>query len=70
MKEFSTEERIEICRKCPIYAMNQTCNSKLYLNPETNDGSTVPKSGYIRGCGCYIPVKSRNRNNHCTVGKW
>ena len=69
MKEYNTDERLSICRKCPIYS-NGNCNPKLYLNPDTNEVSITPKSGYIRGCGCYVLVKARNQYNHCIAGKW
>ena len=65
------EERQKICNRCPIYnPTNQTCNSKLWINPDTDEISTSPKSGYIRGCGCHLSVKIRNANNHCIADKW
>lgn len=71
MKELSIDERIRICEKCPIYnPLRKTCNSNLYLNPETNEVSTKPMIDYVRGCGCLITVKTKNPNNHCVAGKW
>jgi hypothetical protein len=71
MNVFNIEERFEICKKCPIYEPNkQRCNSNLWINPDTNQISTTYKNGYVRGCGCYISVKAKNRNNHCIAGKW
>ncbi len=71
MKEYSTDERMEICKKCPIYnPLNRTCNSNLWINPDTNEVSTHAKVKYIRGCGCQLVYKTRNRNNHCIAGKW
>ena len=71
MKELNIDQRIEICNSCPIYnPTSGQCNPKLYLNPDTNDVSTHPKTGYVRGCGCYIKVKIRNIHNHCIAGKW
>ena len=65
------DERMEICENCPIYSsVRGLCNPKLYLNPDTNDVSTTYKPGYIRGCGCFIKFKMKNRNNHCIAGKW
>lgn len=65
------EERREICQQCPIFSPNRgICNPKLYLNPDTNEISTSPKVGYIRGCGCAIMIKMRNLNSHCVAGKW
>ena len=69
MKEFNIDERLEICKKCPIYN-NGRCNSNLWLNPNTNEVSTYAKIGYIRGCNCLISVKVRNKFNHCIAGKW
>lgn len=65
------KEREEICRKCPIFnPTNETCNPKLWINPETNNISTFPKAGYIRGCNCHVIIKMRNLNAHCVAGKW
>ena len=54
MQELSIDERRKICEKCPI----------------TNEVSTEAKAGFIRGCGCHILIKMRNRTNHCIAGKW
>ena len=63
--------RLEICRKCPICdTVNWICNSKLYLNTETNDVSTRPKKKYIKGCGCLLLQKTKNPNAKCPAGKW
>lgn len=71
ISEQNIKERLEICRKCPIYSPNRgICNSKLWLNPSTNDVKSDPTPGYIRGCGCSIYFKTRNINNHCIAGKW
>lgn len=65
------EERLEICKHCPIYdSKNQLCNGHLYLNPDNNDVTTSPKTGYIKGCSCYIPTKIKNPNKHCPAKKW
>lgn len=64
-------DRLSICKKCPICDTNKwICNSKLYLNPETNDVSVKPKTGYIKGCGCLLQVKTKNPNAKCPTGKW
>ena len=56
---------------CPIYSsFNQKCNPKLWINPDTNEVSTFPKAGFIRGCGCHVLIKMRNLHNHCIAGKW
>lgn len=67
------EDRIEICKKCAIARMTEfglKCDSRKYLNPETNEGSFFKKDGWIKGCGCLIPVKIKNLNNHCPANKW
>ena len=71
MRGLSTEERLAICRKCPIYnKLKDRCSSSLWINPNTDDISTYAKAGYIRGCNCIISVKARNPINHCVAGKW
>lgn len=65
------EERTRICRECAICDLeNEVCNAKLYVNPETNDVSTSPKEGYIKGCGCALAYKIKNKNKKCPAGKW
>lgn len=64
-------KRTKICRACAICdTKNELCNSKLYLNPDTNDVSTTPKKGYIKGCGCHLKPKIENLKKHCPAGKW
>ena len=71
MNEFSIDKRFEICKRCPIYnPTKQQCNSSLWINPDTDAISTTAKPGFVRGCGCFINVKAKNRNNHCIAGKW
>ena len=66
--------REKICKSCPLYKMKYgfiaICNSKLYLNKENNDVSTVPKEGYRQGCGCSIEYRVQNPKLHCVCGKW
>ena len=69
MKEYSIDERMKICRECPIYH-NGRCNSNLWLNHDTNEVSTFAKPKFIRGCNCVISIKARNLINHCVAGKW
>lgn len=65
------EERFKICRECPICdQINGICNGSLYLNPKTNDISTHPKEGYIKGCGCLLEMKIPNEKKHCPAEKW
>ena len=70
-RELNTEERTQICQKCPICDVsNWICNHNLYLNPNTNDISTYPKPGYIKGCGCLLSKKIPVSSKHCPAKKW
>lgn len=62
--------RLNICKKCPLYSDKGICNNRLYLNIETGDTITYPKKGYINGCGCIIDVKVKNKNSVCPLKKW
>ena len=71
MNVLNIDERMEICRKCPIYSpASGICNPNLYLNPDTNEISTTPKPGFIRGCNCFVKFKMKNPRLHCVAGKW
>ena len=70
-----SEKRLDICEICPIFSRkNKTiggvCSSYLYLNPVTNEISTVYKKGYFKGCGCRLNAKTRLKNQKCPAGKW
>lgn len=70
MKEYDTE-RLQICKRCPIFKpSDETCNSNLWINPNTDEISDTAKPNYIRGCGCKVMIKMRNKNSHCIAGKW
>ena len=69
MKELNIDERLAICRKCPIYKEGR-CNNKLWINPDTDEVSISQKIGYVRGCNCLMSVKAKNPHNHCVAGKW
>lgn len=67
--------RLKICKRCGLYHQNtfmgwMECNSKLWLNPETNDTSIDAKDGYVKGCGCRILAKIRVAAESCPAGKW
>lgn len=67
------EERIAVCRECPLYAealLGIICNDNLYLNPDTGDVSTKEKDNYIRGCACRLDAKTREEEESCPAGKW
>ena len=67
-------ERIIICKSCPLYKIDtllgEVCNSKLYLNIETNKTSTYPRKGYVNGCGCLLKAKTRLKSAKCPLEKW
>lgn len=67
-----SEERMKICKKCPIYSskFGGLCNSKLYIDPNTNDVSIIAKDGYVKGCGCKLSAKTTLLNAKCIIGKW
>ena len=67
-----SEERMKICLKCPIYSeiLGGICNSKLWINPETDDISLRKKPGYVQGCGCRLKAKTTLVNEHCVANKW
>lgn len=62
-------KRIKICRECKLYKIHPSfgpiCNNRLYLNPETDKISIIPKEGYIRGCNCLLESKCRVENASC-----
>lgn len=63
--------RLRICEKCGIYdSVRKLCNGDLFINPNTNDVSTIAKPGYFKGCSCYIPRKVLNADAKCPAGKW
>lgn len=71
MPVLSTNQREQVCKSCPIFKpTDQTCNSKLWINPDTDEVSVTAKAGFIRGCGCHVLIKMRNYNAHCIAGKW
>lgn len=67
-------ERIKICRKCKLLKIDdifgEVCNSKLWINPETDETSTVKKKGFINGCSCILQSKARVPEAQCPIKKW
>lgn len=67
-------ERMKICRSCKLYLadgiIGPICNPRLYLNPQTNEISRIPKLGFIRGCGCLLSSKTRVKKAKCGLNKW
>lgn len=68
------KERIKICRKCKLLKIDdifgEVCNSKLWINPETDETSTVKKKGFINGCGCILSGLTRKESSKCVMNKW
>lgn len=66
-------KRIAICKSCKLLIQNklfgEICNPNLYLNPQTNETSTVPRPGFKHGCSCVLASKTRVKDTHCPVGK-
>lgn len=68
-----SKARLTICRKCGLYnygIVGVTCNSSLYINPETDEVSEVYKDGYVKGCGCRLNAKTRVMYEACPANKW
>ena len=70
MNVLNINERLAICKRCPIFSSQGRCNYNLWINPDTDEVSTTQKYGYVRGCNCIIKIKANNPNNHCVAGKW
>ena len=66
-----SQERLIICKNCSIIKLkNLICNNNLYVNPYTNEFSSLPKKGYYKGCGCRLKAKTTLVNERCPAGKW
>ena len=68
----TAEERMEICRNCPLYEITSSgprCNPAKYINSEGKT-SWLPKKGYVKGCNCLLTHKTQNPNAHCVAGLW
>lgn len=66
------QERLKICQACPLLLnkLGGICNNKLWLNPNTDQISTVQKDGFKNGCGCRLQAKTSLPNAKCPLGKW
>ena len=68
------QKRVDICRQCKLHKIDsifgETCNSKLYLNPLTDETSISPKSGFFNGCGCVLASKCRVPQAKCPLSRW
>jgi hypothetical protein len=67
-------QRIAICHSCKLLKIDkifgETCNSTLFLNPNTNEISPISKPGFFHGCGCVLGSKCRVIDAKCPLGKW
>lgn len=72
LNEDISEARMKICRNCPIFSneFGGICNSKLYIDPETDNVSLKPLDGYVKGCGCRMLAKTTLPNAKCVASKW
>ena len=63
---------MSICKECPLYSEKYGgyCDPKLWINPRTGQVSDVEMVGWVKGCGCRLMAKTRNKNNHCVLNKW
>lgn len=72
--ESLSKERLEICKKCPLYKEDPTrgpiCDSNKYISPDGTKWSWFKKDGYVRGCSCGLKNKTKNYRNHCIISKW
>lgn len=68
------EERLKICEKCKLVKIDPTygpvCDSSKYMNLQTGEISRMPKSGWVRGCGCKLKWKTRDPGSRCVAKKW
>lgn len=67
-----SEERLSICKECPIYSpkFGGVCNNSLWINPENENVSVFEKDGYVRGCGCRLKAKTALPDAKCIINKW
>lgn len=70
----TSEQRMEICKKCPLLKESSTwgptCDSSKYMNKETGEVSRLPHAGWIKGCGCRMKQKVLSPSAKCVAGKW
>lgn len=72
-KRAISNPRLRICKKCPLRRetfLGAICNDRLWLDPKTNQISTRPIDGYVKGCGCRLDAKTTLANATCPAGKW
>ena len=57
-----SKKRMEICKACPGLKDNKICDPK-YIH-ELSDGTKV------RGCNCYVELKTKSEKASCPAKKW
>lgn len=69
----TSEERLEICLKCPIIKLHPVfgpmCDSSKWIN-KNNEMSEIKRRGFTQGCGCRLSAKTRLQHAHCIIEKW
>lgn len=66
-------ERIAICKECPLYkegSNGPVCNSSKYISKDGKNWSWIKKADYVKGCGCSLRHKVANPNSHCIISLW
>lgn len=73
-REKMFNERMEICKKCPLYKEDPIrgpiCDSNKFISPDGTKWSWFKKDGYKRGCSCALKKALYNPNKTCVGGKW
>lgn len=68
------EERMNICKKCPIYKEHSIhggiCDSSKYISKDGQRWSYFKKDGFVKGCGCKLNNKTKYSTNHCIIDLW
>lgn len=67
-------QRLEICKKCPLYKMTTIgplCANN-YLDKTTGEVFTSPQKGkeLIKGCLCRLNAKTQAIGAKCLAGYW
>ncbi len=64
------QERIAICRACPLLKQDslfgEICNPTLYMNSK-GEVSQTARPGFQHGCGCVLRSKCRVKEAECPL---
>lgn len=65
-------ERIKICKKCPLYSerLGGVCDSKKCWDETKKQIVFYPGKGITCGCGCRLQAKTRLISSKCVLNKW